>query len=521
VSRLSSLMRGVWLTLILVASCTPEAERDEAVASTPQALTLPAADLTGMVVGDRLGASLAACRSDAYLAGAPGKAAFVLSEGAGVTRYLTSAYTTALSLGTSVACEGDLRQARLVGGTTGLWLVTGDAGLSLQSGSAVLSMGASPLETPSVPLLVNDAVKTLLVAREADGGVSMQNYVAGGAASAWSPDGTFFAVGHPANGTVTLFQYDGGAITAPPLDISVPVGFGSTLAIGEVHPSPGFEIVVGGVAQTQVLVYSRQRLLMAVDDLNAAAVETLGAALAIEPGDAGGGLHALWVGAPASDRIFRFIGDAGTTFQATAVGSVMLGAEFGAAIAFNLQRQVLIGAPRAGNPANTGAVFRGTVDTFFTPQLLDGVAQECQVGAPCSLGPCLRGACYGGVLCLRPAVMLSCAVGQSCNPASDRCVNDTVDAGTADAGESEPDAGARDAGAGDAGAGDAGASDAGASDAGVRDAGVSDAGSLEPDRGTGDAGVTPGQLRFVSCGCQGGAGAPLGLLALALARRRR
>lgn len=60
-----------------------------------------------------------------------------------------------------------------------------------------------------------------------------------------------------------------------------------------------------------------------------------------------------------------------------------------------------------------------------------------------------RGTCYGGVLCLRPAVMLSRAVGQSCNPASDRCVNDTVDAGTADAGAS------------DAGAGDAGMSDAG------------------------------------------------------------
>lgn len=73
----------VWLTLILVASCTPEAERDEAVASTPQALTLPAADLTGMVAGDRLGASLAACRSGAYLAGAPGKAAFMSSQGTG------------------------------------------------------------------------------------------------------------------------------------------------------------------------------------------------------------------------------------------------------------------------------------------------------------------------------------------------------------------------------------------------------------------------------------------------------
>ncbi len=498
-----------------------------------------------------LGTSVAVCRGPmGFIAGAPGTDSVLLvTDGGATTQWLLAPNDGGVT-GLAVACDAYVFTA----GAGGVFYFT-----SLGSPNALTLAPASSISrapSQSQPLLVGIPTQSkVLLSGTGDAGFSPAATLTGmndfGSVVKWSETTNAFAVSTPLAATVSSYFFMSGAASNPVLiQGPVGVGFGTSLAFGDVHPSSGVELIVSAPGANKLLIYNSQGIRLMTIDAPAGAT-TFGQALTVEPGAGAGSLHAFWVSDPAQDRVFRFIGDAGTEFTGPAMSA------FGSSMAVG-EPGLIVGAPFYSDTAmHQGGLF---VRPPSDPPLV-GTVGLCNIGTACvNVGSCTVGTCVGGVFCQNP-VSLNCALGCS---AAGTCLflDGGTDAGSFDAGSFDAgsfDAGSFDAGSFDAGSFDAGSFDAGRSDAGSFDAGrfdagsvdggpidagspdagpgdaggelghdagapdagsSSDAGSSEADAGTLDGGARPAALVFTSCGCTGTDALPLLLLSLVLSRRR-
>lgn len=483
------------LAFALLLGCGVEPAGPQVGVTRQANLTLdPVPTVVGRALGAKLGTSLAPCRAGGYVAGAPGKNELFFSP----TGFLSGPPLMLSDLGVAVACDGDSSATPLAGSRFGYYGFQGTSPLPRQSGS--VSAIARPT-TSSLPVLV--MIEGRLYTDT--GAASLRSWPGiTGQSVVWFPEGRTFAVGSPQLQRVDLYKWelDGGITVVPNGTLTPPMGasiadFGAVLAAGDVFPRPGPELIVGAPGANRVHVYSgatQVLVLSARDNL----YSEFGAALAVDPTDAGGGLSALWVGDPQRSEVNRYVG----TSRETVGGGALLPQRFGASLAIDHNGDVTVGAPLfndiANNRPNAGALYGIT----FSGPYLDAVAQECGPDPdPCPLPNCQVGICRGGVLCERSAAQSVCGIGTSCDPNSNTCVTPNRDGGV--------DAGAPDGGQPDAGEGEP--------DAGTPDAGPPDAGGDGVDAGPG----TLEPLQFRACSC-GSAGPVLAALALGvLARRRR
>lgn len=443
--------------------------------------------LTGLS-GSATGVSVVPCLGG-FAAGAPfGSHADFLPVGF-PDIHMTAGVTGGRTIGGTVACQprGPLF---LAGGSAGIQRNV-DGGNSTLSTIGVWSIASA--DQPGLPLLVaEDGSNSVLLKLVSDVGIvewslRLFSNSSVGAYVTWIPGTTRFAVGDPSAQRVRLFSYDPNThvvtaddeLLAPATDPDP--NFGLALAFGDVNPAAGPEVIVGAPFYGTVFVFnpaSTPQLLFTLSGPG----EGYGNALAVEPGDAGGGLQALWVSAPTLNTLFRYVGDAGETASVDMPDASV----FGFALAVENASTMAIGAPLWGDG---GAVFEASFRELIDGGALNGQQQQCVVDQPCSVGSCRRGRCHGGVLCVD--IVPKCTF--------DVCVNDACLMPNADAG------------AVDAGAVDGGEDlDAGrVSDAGT-DAGVSDGGASP---------TFPDSVAFLSS-CSVGAFSPLLLLALALLRRQ-
>lgn len=330
-----------------------------------------------------------------------------------------------------------------------------------------------------------------------------------GAALAWAPTGEYFAVGDPEAHLARVYRWvpDGGAggWAFDAGDVMGPAGtdFGAALAVADVHPNSGLELIVGSPSSAQVFIYSEvsglASLLLVLEPAGGVS-GSFGTSLAIEPTPiAGGTLHALWVGDPVNERVFRFVGDAGQAFTSASFGEEYFG--FSLAVS---EQNLIIGAPLYSEVLdNAGAVYSVPFDTVVIPS---GVPMTCDSSRVCLTPGCQIGRCLGGVVCQAMGNPLCSA--QVCNN------------GACDGGFVPVDAGRPDAGEPDAGPPDGGTADGGSV---TPDGGEPDAGKPpRPDAGSGvDAGEGDVEIYGTSCGCSGAGAVPLVLLSLAFSRRAR
>lgn len=503
------------LLAVLLVGCGTEVSTPQLRQPLPGVPSFPL--VTGRTANAQLGTSVAGCRGPGFVAGAPGEISTLLFLDGG--RYFPLPYAGPdAGVGLAVACEGGPTALTVVSaGEAGLWAHRLDGGSSL-----LRSMAASALErgpTSSTPMLAgfptNGVVE--LHAFTGTGFVYARALSAApgfGTSVAWDPLGHFFAVGDVANESVRLFGWDGGVQDGGQLFGPSSSDFGRAIAIADVHPSPGPELIVGATGSNQVFIYGEvmgpPRLVMVLDAVSGSTVGSFGASFAVEPTPVAGSLHALWVGDPGSNRLFRFVGDAGEPFLSLGGGG------FGTSLAV-AEQNLLIGAPRySESQPNGGAVYSVPFGTTVFPAT---VPMECATHLPCVTQTCQLGSCVGGVLCVTAGNPL-CSAAQC---VSGQCTGTDAgmrpDAGSPDAGE--PDAGAPDAGESDAGETDAGEPDAGRDggfDAGVPDAGAADAGPLDAGSAV-DGGLE--REKFGTCGCSGAGAVPLVLLSVMLSRRAR
>lgn len=486
-----------------------------------QAATLTFGDggvrLKGTNLLAHLGATIASCPGGGYAAGAPGDDSVWLSP---VQARLVTPRGFSLEVEPfPLVCLGSTTALRvLVGGPSSAYSLRPDGG-SQVSGQRVDSFDAAPGSWLAVGRAVPGTISLFpsISASLTSPTFSTTPAVAGlGTSVAWNQGGALL-VGNPQARTAGLLlpdvTADGGVLLISPIPLADPEpalpgsDYGRVVATGDVTPDFSEEHLVAAPAVGRVYVFSGTANVMTLRG-----GPSFGAALAVDPRDLGGGLHALWVGEPVANRVHRFIGTEGQPFDApAAAGST---SRFGAALAVASQGVLAVGTPgySEGVLLEIGAVFEAAVDAGT----LLGVAMHCNAGQSCALPGCTTGTCLGAVFCEQVR-----ATGSDCS-ATERCVMNTcVDGGAPDAGAM--DAGAMDAGAMDAGAMDAGAMDAGATDAGATDAGATDAGSFT-DAGLADAGGTadagePLIYRTSSCGCSS-VELPLLLLALGLALGR-
>lgn len=527
------MQRCLWLCLALLSACDTTLPGDVATARAPLPVfvghnlpvTVPTA--LGGTVDARLGVSLSACDpGGGWVAGAPG-IDHLYSSSAGGLIAVSTAVDPDVELGLTVQCERGAARG-LIGGRGGLWRVWADGGsgqllnettlslatavgaptlagvASADGGGAVWSLGASPVTSNPMPTLLTTS-----------GSGSF-------ATSLWYfPAGGRFVAGDPKEVEVAVFkrEADGGATRQVTYTGNTQMDdHGRTVLVGDVLPAPGPEVIVGAPSAGEVRIYAQNAMPLILTGVNTSDGNPpvhFGAALALEPENAGGGLRALWVGEPGTSRIYRCLGTQCDVFESTAV----LNSRFGAALEFD-GRTLVVGAPNYSSGmtrSGEGAVFEFTPDSGT----LDGVAMDCTPSVPCVAG-CQLGRCVGTVLCVR-TLESACAPGQTC--IGDVCVVEGVDAGSVDAGapDAGDDDGGRDAGAPDAGDNDAGLPDAGVVDGGRPDAGDADAGT--PDGGDDDAGTPdagePGTAVFISgCTTSPGAGM-LWLLIIGLWRGAR
>jgi len=480
------------VVLMFAVACSNPSER-EPVRSLAQANVRNLTPRLIGAAGSATGWSVVPCLGG-FAAGAPFESHADFFPVGFIDLHTTVQVTGGRTIGTTVACQ-PRGPVFLAGGSAGIY-ETFDAGISPFSTTAVWSIATA--DQPGLPLLVaEDGTNSVLLKLIDDVGTVEWSFrvftnSSVGAYATWIPGTTRFAVGDPGAQRVRLFSYEpnthvvtaDGELLAPVRDPDP--NFGLALAFGDVNPASGPEVIVGAPFYGTVFVYnpaSTPQLLFTLSGPG----QGFGNALAVEPGDAGGGLRALWVGVPTLDALYRYVGDAGETTSVVMPDASV----FGFALAVENASTLAIGAPLWGDG---GAVFEASFTELIDGGALNGQQQECVVNQPCSVGSCRHGRCHGGVLCVD--IVPRCSI--------DLCVSDECLLPNADAGSD------------DAGAVDAGAVDAGPDlDAGI----VSDAGA---DAGANDGGTTvpfPDSVAFISS-CSVGAFSPLLLLVLALLRRQ-
>lgn len=364
--------------------------------------TLPAPRVLGTVNAE-LGTSLAACRSSGYVAGAPGVAKVVLVRGdAGLELGPFGAGPAASGL--AVACEDHPNNRRVVfsGGTAGLFVGDTDGGVTqVFQGAQVNSLARNPelnlLLTGEPPV-----ARVLNSLNAQQNGLVTGSGMFGSSVVFPNPDAGFFAVGDPGASKVYLFELTDGGV--------VPLGhyagmsnsrFGQALAVGDVHPSPGLELIIAAPDSAQVLVYANPRrvptgeppLLTLTPNFSGVVSDSeFGSALAVQP-NAAQQLGGIWVGSPGDGRVQRYIGSSvDATWE-------LLGSRLGNAIAVD-RSMVVVGAPAADGGA--GAVFELTA---FPAN--NGKQMQCVKDQPCGLPNCAVGTCVGGVFC-SDALTMTC-----------------------------------------------------------------------------------------------------------------
>lgn len=536
-------MQKSWVVWLLLCACGVEqpTEFEHLRQSAGGAIGIP--ELVGDA-GARLGESLGTCweLNGTYAVGAPGRDSvlYVSSQGAVVN---TFAPTSNNRFGRLTACGWAGLPRQTVGVSNNAWYVQTvlNPVLVETTGATVAAMAQSDSTlNPRLLVMRDDGYLEYRNGLGAFGtGITAhQDAGAQGFALAFAPGSPdLFAVSSSLLRQVKLSTINSTTNTTGTswyVNVNAEPG---AVAVGNFHPAPGLEVAV--TVAGAVWVYSTvldagsvPLFVHTAADPNAAGGR-FGAVIKTEPGDAGGGLNALWVGSPLESVVYRWFGDAGSKLTPMSADE-----EFGAALAFSKPDQLIIGAP--AYQSGSGATYRQNFDpgAFFTPGFIQ-VAQPCAVARGCkvpSMGPlCSPGTCIGGVVCeydpqatLTACIDLGTDGGSSDAGALDAGSGDagstdagTTDAGTLDAGtdaglDAGPgDAGPEDAGV-DAGATDAGAEDAGHSDAGAVDAGEkTDAGAMNPDAGL------PTQFVAESCACTSGPGWPFWLaLTFPLFRRR-
>lgn len=502
-------MRALFSTLLLaIVSCAgvDEAPRVAKLEQGVLVFTDAGMRAKGSSLFAHLGSVIVSCPTGGYVAGAPGDDSVWISP---LRRRVDPPRISLIELEPfPLACLGANDSLRvLVGGPANAISLFADGGSVQLLGSRVDSFDSAP----GAFLAVGGGGGILQIYPNSSTTGPLTNptfnttaAVAGlGSSLSWGKTGELL-VGNVMSHTAGIYpadtSVDGGrvfisAIALPNPDaISSTNDFGRVVLIGDVLPDTGEEYIVATPSLGRVYVFSGMRLVVTLRGQ-----PSFGASLALEPTSLGG-LHALWVGEPAQDRVYRFVGIQAEMFSAPPEGQ---NTSFGAAIAIDQRGLVAIGAPRYGEPVlglEIGAVF----EAFFDGGSTVGQAGPCDAGASCVLPGCNTGTCVGDVFCQQTRPTGSdCEMGQRCDLINNVCV--AVDAGIADAGPV-------DAGTPDAGAPDAGTADAGFVDAGVPDAGANDAGQVA------DAGVDEVQV-FNTCGCTSG-GLPFLFLALALSRVR-
>lgn len=530
-----------WAVLVSAAwwSCAPSQTSGDSpgTRSLRQAFPNPATLPQVGPPGSLLGSSLAKCPGAGFAAGAPGTGTGWHSP-SGVTPPGVGE-----GLGRAVACV-------MTGMGTTEMIAGGDAGVRkalLGSWSPAAGLGSvlslSSSDNPQLPLLLgyNAAVALANPTNGDQVGSTLTGTNGYGAVVRWYPSQARFAVTHAVGSMVRLYDFDAansGVIAVDTITNAVP-GFGRSIAVGNVLPSPGDELIIGATGAVYVYLNDGTGPVMRLTGNHS----SFGASLATAPGN--GGLHQLFVGEPGSDYVYRFLGDAG----AVLTESANTAERFGASLAVNLS-ELAIGAP--DHSSGAGAVYT----VLLTPPLSMGEVQECTVGRTCFSQQCMSGECVGGVFCDLSAPFFECQPDETCSDG--RCLSADGGAAVRDSGVIgpiddggviiiddggvvfpidggvviPPDASVQlDAGVSfDAGSADAGAVDPadsgvpprpdGGVDAGAElDAGVKppkDAGS-ELDGGV-DGGVEP--MIFTTSGCSQSAVLPMLALCLAMLRRR-
>lgn len=493
-------MRRLSLILLVVSACAPSTE----VGEQRQALAVipPTPVLVGRNADSRLGVSVAGCRFNGFVGGAPGdnSVAITFSLDGGAALWLTLPFVPPLPgvQGEFSVCEGSKTRWQVVsGGSAEAWNHNFTTNQSTFRPTRALAR--SSREAPG--WLAISRLEAVRIDRERinDAGIyepdtwELRLDGGWGSAMAWTPDDQALAVSDVEAGAIQLFD----AVTAAPVQGGffqgpADAGFGSALLFGDVHPNPGFELIVSVEKERAVVVLGKGNTglkeLLRLRPYGPPGTSTGSAPLplALEPRSVlrGSVLQAFWVGFPERDSLWRFVGDAGTKFPQLA--AVSFGASLGVA-----DDSLIIGAPGYEPSPNGQTGARGAVYVmdFNTDVLPTGSAQPCDVMSSCVTQQCLPGRCIGGVICVPTTVTplcpaLECRAGVCVAP---------PDAGPPDAGT--------DAGTPDAGEPDAGEFDAGTPDAGLRDAGV-------------DAGTGKGVQQFSACGCTTDGVASTSVLAL-------
>lgn len=440
--------------------------------------------MVGRTPDGGFGASVAACLFG-FVAGAPGSnELFTTAQLQQGIRWetLDAGGGAAGALVVDVACYANQSVAV---GAAGIWLIPAER--AVEHGGYVDPLTNIAMEPMArLPrILVGDSMRDVWLLESPTAShwtVAAPESTGFGVSVAWVPGQEAFYAGHAGDPlsakppSVAFYRLtDAGDpdfdFTVTPSSVTYDMGFPHALAVGNLSPSPGLELIASAPGLQTIFVFGADGgLLWTIDDADGGAVApSFGRSVAVDPGDAAGGIQAYWVGDPAHDRVVRYVGT-----QPTDVLTPKIPAPgFGEALDIGDQGAMVIGAPQFKDftGAEVGAVFGA-----FAPKTNTvGVAMDCTTGLPCAVGQC-EGTCVGGVLCAGPVDQI-CATDGGWVPAP------------------TPDAGALDAGAEDAGA-----------------------------HGDADGGL-PGPATFKTSGCSSAATGPatwawLGMGALAVLRRR-
>ena len=360
----------------------------------------------------------------------------------------------------------------VAGGDAGMRVVVSGGWTSAYSLSPTLSISVS--DVTGFPVLVGTSSAFLLYNRTTGTVVNAQTGTAAHVVQ-WFSGSTRFAVTTSIGSMVKLYDFNTSNNAIDPVT-TIPnpaMGFGRALAVGDVLPAPGEELLIGAEGAVYVYLNDGTGPVMRLSGNNASFGVSVSSSLTPFS------IEGVLVGEPADDRVFQFVGDAGSVFMA----SSSPGESFGASVAAN-GGEFAVGAP--DHLMGSGAVY-----TIVQPPLVRvGEVQECTVGQPCFSQGCLQGECLGGVFCDLAAQIPACLMDQRCDQGI--CVSFdggtvTRDAGTGinlDSGVIDPDL-----------------------DAGRPDASVSYDGGMWPDGGSigpGDAGIDPNRDAGVDAGMDAG-----------------